>query len=85
MKTFQELDRGDCRYPIGEALLPGEKPGSGFLFCSAPTDQSRKHCPYCLFHAALAYDQKVERQPDAYQKRVPVMLVAVDETFEAAS
>jgi hypothetical protein len=49
MLTFEELSRGDCRWPMAE-FDRGE-----FLFCGEPAAGDRRRCPYCVCHLALAY------------------------------
>ena len=48
LKTFLELETDDCRFPVGEAPLPGERTGSATLFCGAPIfDRGATLRPYC--------------------------------------
>jgi len=67
IKTFEELSIGDCRWPLGEAELEDERPGSATLFCAAPASSrlisGGMTCPYCDAHASLAY-----WKPDAMQQ-----------------
>jgi len=44
-KTLEQLDRGDCRYPVNK-----DHP---FLFCGTST--SFEHLPYCDSHMKIAY------------------------------
>ena len=56
MLTFEELGHGDCRWPVGDCGLPGEK--AAFLFCgeaAAPKGAVASGCPYCADHMTAAY------------------------------
>ncbi len=60
MKEFSELLAGDCEFPIGDAPLPGERPGLAHLFCGEPVERGRfmgrgMPSPYCPACGALAY------------------------------
>lgn len=46
-KTFQQLERGMCKYPVGNPSEPG------FFFCGAPC-----HGSYCDGHAARCHQFK---------------------------
>src|SRR3984893_3266342 len=55
-----ELLAGDCKIPIGDAPLPGERPGLAHLFCGEPVERGRfvgrgMPSPYCPACGALAY------------------------------
>jgi hypothetical protein len=69
LQTFLELMPDACRWPLGEAPLPDERPGSATLFCGAPiVDRGAAPCPYCPEHAALAHRERMA--PPAFQRRV---------------
>lgn len=48
-KTLLELERGDCRWPVGDVGEPG------FFFCGAPAAPER---PYCKGHCRCAYQKR---------------------------
>jgi hypothetical protein len=64
MKTLAELKRNDCRWIVGDTALPGERPGSGAIYCGAQGLRviGQQPCPYCEVHAALAYTRSADRQ-----------------------
>ena len=53
MIVFEELGHGDCRWPVADCGLPGEK--GAFLFCGLT--HARHGCPYCADHMVAAYKQ----------------------------
>lgn len=44
--AFMDLEKNDCRFPSGDAPI---------LFCGAPR---KPDCPYCAFHAAIAFPKR---------------------------
>ncbi len=77
LKTFLELETDDCRFPVGEAPLPGERTGSATLFCGAPIfDRGATLRPYCEEHAALASWRGA--MPHAAFARVALAIAARD-------
>ena len=68
MLTFEELSRGDCRWPMAE-FDRGE-----FLFCGEPAPAQPGSYPSCREHMALAY------KPRAARKRWPVTCLEAHES-----
>lgn len=58
MLTLEELGHKSCRWPVGE-FEPAVH-----LFCG---DASLPGKPYCLCHAALAYETQAQRRQRAAQ------------------
>ncbi|WP_026606034.1 hypothetical protein [Methylocapsa acidiphila] len=63
MLTIEDLERGDCRWPVADASAGGRR--GAILYCGAPIERGRLvgrlPCPYCREHAALAYRLTVQR------------------------
>jgi hypothetical protein len=53
-KTVDSLERGDCRWPIGDPRHPD------FHFCGAPQLLGR---PYCPLHWRMAFQPMKSRAP----------------------
>jgi hypothetical protein len=76
MKVLEQLKTGDCRWPIADCNLPGER--GAFLICGEPIESGRfiapgLPCPYCPTHAGMAYE------PSRPAKRTIAKLEAAEE------
>lgn len=64
MLKIEDLGRGACRWPVGDASIAGRR--GALFYCGAPVEPGRLvgrlPCPYCREHAALAYRPHVQRQ-----------------------
>jgi hypothetical protein len=69
---FEELAVSDCRFVIGDAEQPGDRPGSAALFCAAPAIDGR---PYCAKHCRIEYEPRRKRN-EADQRLAKAALVA---------
>jgi hypothetical protein len=85
MKVFEELKADDCRWPIAEAALPGER--GAFLICGEPIESGRfiapgLPCPYCATHASIAYEpsrparRTIAKRDAAEEWRQELILIA---------
>ena len=60
-KTLMDLERCDCRWPIGEPRQPD------FHFCAEPQAPGR---PYCARHWDMAFQQPRPRHPQRPQPSI---------------
>lgn len=69
IKTMENLEAGDCRWPIGDPRQ------DGFHFCGAPQAAGR---PYCAAHWGMAFMPAKQRgeQPVAPVLALPVAKAA---------
>jgi hypothetical protein len=79
MLAFEELSHGDCRWPVADCGIGGEK--GQFLFCGDAIVERYiapgVPCPYCATHAGMAYE------PSRPAKRTIAKLEAAEERRQA--
>ena len=64
LKTLDDLEANDCRWPIGDPRH------EGFHFCAAPKTLGR---PYCAHHWNMSFVPGKSRAP---QMQAPVLMIS---------